>query len=423
MNAAPLSVVRPLAVGLVALAALLGGLGAWSAMTVIAGAVLAPGTVTVEGSRRPVQHLEGGVVEAVFVAEGDRVAAGELLVRFDGRLLRTERTVIAGQLAELAARRARLVAERDGTAGLVLPRGLPEGARAAFEDERRLFEARLDARAGRISQLTEQVEQAEAEIGGIAARAAALAAERALVAEQVAAQQALLDRGLARRAEVIPLRRDMARIDGDLGELAARIARLRAEIAETRLAIIAQDDEGREEALAELREIAPREAELRERLHSLDGTLDRLDLRAPLAGVVMGLTVTAGGAVVRPAEVMLTLVPEGERRLIEVRIRATDIDRVRPGQPARLRFSAFDREVAPEVPAQVLRVSADALVDDVTGVSYYTAEIHPAAGALDGLSLLPGMPVEAYVLTGERTALAYLLAPLSDYFVRAFRES
>lgn len=425
MNRSPLSVVRPLLVGGLAFAVLVGGLGLWSATVPIAGAVVAEGAVAVDGSRRPVQHPDGGTVEAVFVREGDRVEAGAALLRFDGRLLRTERAVVAGQLSEIAARRARLEAERDGRAGPVVPDGLEPADRALFEGQAQLFAARQAAAEGRTRQLRERIAQIEAEIRGTEARARALAEERALVAEDAAAQERLLARGLTQRARLTALRRDIARIDGDLGELAARIARLRAEIAETRLAIIALADDRREEAVTELRDLALREAELRERLLGIDGTLARLDVRAPVSGIVLGLGVRAAGAVVRPAETMLDLVPEEAGLLVEIRVRGTDRDAIRPGQEARLRFAAFDPRTTPEIPATVLRVSPDALVDEVTGQAYYSAALRPEPGALADLpgdGLVPGMPAEAFVVTGERTALAYLLGPLEAYFARAFRE-
>lgn len=423
--AAAFPILRPLALGVAGIVALVFGLAAWSATVPLAGAVIAMGSVTLEGDRRPVQHPEGGTLAAVFVAEGDRVVAGSRLLRFDDRLLRTERAVIAGQLAELAARRARLEAERDGAVAMPPPpAGSPASGPAAeaFDGQARLFAARRAALEGRVGQLEEQIIQARAEIEGTGARAAALRFERALVAEEAEDQQALLDRGLTQRTRVTGLRREIARIDGDLGEISARTARLRAEIAETRLAVIALVDDRREAAIAELRDIAAREAETLERARSLDGTLARLDVRAPVDGVVLGLRVAAAGAVVRPAEVMLDLVPDGARLIVEVRVRATDRDAVRPGQPARLRFPGRDGARLTETAAQVLRISPDVLVDEASGAAYYVAAIGLGPDAAERLELVPGMPTEAFVETGERTALAYLIGPLSDYFARAHHE-
>lgn len=427
MTGPSLSIRRPVVTGLLALLALVGGIGGWSATTPIAGAIVAPARLVVDGNRRPVQHPEGGVVEAVFVREGDRVPAGARLMTLDGRLYRTERAVITTRLAETAARIARLVAERDGAASMQPPArpAFSEDEAAALDGERRLFEARRAALEGQVSQFAERARQAEAEIAGTAARVAALRAERGFLAEDTAAQETLFEAGLTPRARVTALRRDTARIDGDLGELAARTARLHAEIAETRLAMISLADDRRQTALADLREATAVEAELRQRALSIDETLDRLDVRAPVAGVVLGLRVSAAGAVIRPADVILDLVPEGERLLVEARIGVTDIDAVRPGQSARLRFAAFDRRTTPDIAARVARVSPDIVVDEATGVAFYTAELRPDPDALDllgDLALVPGMPVDAYLLTGERTALAYLLGPLGDYFFAAFRE-
>ena len=422
----------PILIGLAALILLIGGMGVWSATVQIAGAVIAPGIIEVEGRRRSVQHPDGGVVGEILVREGDSVAAGDIVVRFDDTLVSSELAIVEGQLFELLARKARLMAERDGAEEPTFPDELTAVAddrsdvAETIAGERRLFDARQETLAGQRAQLGERVRQIDAQVDGTLAQVAALERQRGLIADEQADQETLLDRGLTQQSRVLSLQREAARLDGELGDLNARVAQLRGQIAEIEVERLNLAADLREQAISTLRDLEFREVELRERRLAAQATLDRLDVRSPADGIVYDRQVNTVGQVIRPADVMMSIVPQGQALVISSRVPAISVDQVSPGQAATLRFPAFSSRTTPEIFGTVSRVSPDAFVDDRTGVSYYAAEIVPAEQSLadlEELELVPGMPVEAFILTGDRTPLSFLVKPLTDYVERAFRES
>ncbi|PJE30692.1 Type I secretion system membrane fusion protein PrsE [Pseudooceanicola marinus] len=426
----PLVVRGPVIAGLLTLALLIGGFGGWSVLTQIAGAVIAPGQIEVESNRQVVQHADGGRVDQMLVEEGQTVRRGATLARLDAGALRSELAIVEGQLHELMARRARLEAERDG---LDVPRFDPElttsatpEVRALMEGQRRLLLTRREAAAQEVAQLEKRQGQIRAQLSGLRAQEAALGTQAALIGEELAVQQDLLDRGLSQLARVLALRREAARQEGQLGELAAARAEAEGRITEIELQILARATARREEAIATLRDLRVRELELAERRRALRDRLDRLEITAPVAGVVHGLRVFGPGAVIRPAEPLLYLVPQDRPLLIAARVEPIHVDALHLGQEVRLRFSGFDRRTTPELSGTLTRISADAFTDEVTGRNFYRAEIRLAEGERDqlpeGLVLIPGMPVEAFLRTEDRTPLAYLVKPFGDYLARAFVE-
>ncbi len=422
----------PLILGCLTLAALLGGFGVWSVATTLEGAVVASGRIEVEQHRQVVQHPDGGVVEAIMVAEGQAVAAGQPLIRLDGTLLASELAIVDSQFLEILARRGRLEAERDEAAEPVFPEELvrlsadrPEAA-ALMEGQRRLFAARADTLARQVEQLDRRIAQTRAQIEGIDAQIAALSDQLALVRSETASVQELLDKGLAQAARLLALQREEARLEGQRGELAAARAASEGRITEIELEALRLAAARREEANTQLRDIGYRELELAERRRALSERLARLEILAPVAGVVMGLGVTTPRAVVRPAEPLLYLIPQDRPLVIAVQVPPIHIDQVQPGQAAVLVFSAFSARTTPELMGRVAVVSADAFTDERTGGTFYRAEILPEPGEVEklgSLTLLPGMPVEAFIRTEARSPLAYLVKPFTDYFARAFRES
>lgn len=429
---APLSIRGPAALGLVALALLVLGFGLWSVLTRIDGAVIASGRIEVQQDRQVVQHIDGGTVAEIFVSEGATVAAGELILRLDGAALQSEQAIVDGKLAELAARSARLLAERDDLPALVIsPDLVAEAARnpdtaARIEGERRLFEARAATLIDRHRLLSQRILQFQAQTGGIAAQEVALASQLALIDQELQDQQMLLDKGLAEAGRVRALRREQARLEGEIGQLAAARAEAEGQITATEIEIAGLSSLRREAAAAELRDIGPQILELSERRRALAERIARLEVRAPVSGIVLGLQVTTPRAVLRAAEPILTLVPQDRPLVITARIAPINIDEVQPGQTADLVFPAFSARDLPLVTGHVVRVSADALTDPQTGQSFYTVELELADTArapLGDRALLPGMPVEVYLRTGSHTPLAYLVKPFADYFHRAFRES
>lgn len=432
MSSRPLSARRPLLIGFLALGVLVGGFGGWATFSTIAGAVVAPGLIEVEQNRQVVQHPDGGLVAEVLVREGDPVAGGDVLVRLDGEVLSSELAIVEGQLFEIMARRGRLEAERDGAAGIAFAPALLEAAASRpdvagqIDGQRRLHEARLVSIASEIEQLQKRRTQIETQIGGIRAQQAALATQVSLIASELADQQSLFDRGLAQSSRLLALKREEASLSGTLGELVAAEGEARERITEIDIEILRIGSRTREEAITTLRDLQFRELELAERRRALVTQLSRLEIRAPTGGIVYGLQVFGPGAVVRPADPVMFLVPQDRPLVITGRVAAVDIDQVFAGQQVSLRFPAFDQRTTPEVSARVARLSADAFTDERTGQSFYRAEIVPAEGEIEklaGLALVPGMPVEVFIRTADRSPLDYLLRPITVYFNRAFRES
>lgn len=418
--------------GLFALLLLLGGFGVWASVSRIAGAVVAAGQVEVERHRQVVQHPDGGVVDAILVRDGQAVQAGDPLIRLDGQLLRTELTIVEGQYFEILARRGRLEAERDDAADIVFPeelatRGATEADMAQLmSGQRSLFTARRDTQDQSIDQLTQQARQIRQQIDGVDAQLAAVKDQRHLIEQELTDQRSLLAKGLAQASRVLALEREAASLDGRLGELAAARAQGETRLTESGITRLAKSAEWRESAETGLRDLGYRELELAERRRSLTEQIARREIVAPVSGIVHELQVTTPRAVVRAADPILYLVPQDRPLVITARISPIHVDEVRPGQDVALRFSAFSSRTTPEIGGKLARVSADSVVDPATQAQYYRVEVTIPADQRDrlgDLALIPGMPVEVYIQTGERSPLAYLLKPLSDYFARAFRES
>lgn len=421
-----------LVLGFLGLLILLGGFGAWAWGARIAGAVVAPGQVEVELLRQVVQHPDGGVVDQILVREGQEVAAGAPLIRLDGTLLRTELAIVEGQYFEVLSRRGRLEAERADAAEVTFPEVLIEAARSdpdargLLEGQEALFQARRDTLTQSLEQLAKQAEQMQSQIEGIDAQSTAYARQRELIGEELTDTRSLLEKGLAQAPRVLALEREAAGLDGEMGKLTAARAQAETRITEIGIERLRLTAERREGAETELRDLGYRELELAERRRALTEQIARLEIRAPVSGIVHQLQVTTPRSVIRPADPILFLIPQDRPLLIVARVATTDVDEVRPGQSVVLRFSAFSARTTPEIDGVLDRISADAVVDPELRTAYYRAEIGiPEAerAKLGDLALVPGMPVEVYIQTGERSPLAYLMKPLTDYFTRAFRES
>ncbi|TGD67802.1 HlyD family type I secretion periplasmic adaptor subunit [Tabrizicola sp. WMC-M-20] len=421
----------PLWLGSLTLLVLIGGVGLWSVTASIAGAIVAPGRVEVELNRQVVQHPDGGVVAEILVSEGANVVAGDILLRLDGRLVRSELAITEGQLSEVQARRARLEAERDDAAQMVIPKALlqraadsPDAA-GQIEGQRGLFAARQETLVGTINRLNKRKAQTVSQIAGLAAQGRALSDQLDLIGQELVDQQALLAKGLAQAPRVLALQREAARLAGQAGELAATRAQAEGRITEIELEILGLSSQRREDANMQLRDIGTTELELIQRQRALSEQVAQLDIRAPVSGTVLGLQITTPRAVLRPADPVAHIIPQDRALLIAARIAPIHIDEVYTGQPVKLMFPAFSARTTPELTGVVTIVSADVLTDPTTNLPHYRAEISipPDEAARLGQTLLPGMPVEAFLQTGARTPFAYLLKPFSDYFAHAFRES
>lgn len=422
----------PVISGLVTLALLIGGFGGWSVLTDISGAIVAPGQLEVEQNRQIVQHPDGGVVAEIAVVEAQAVKAGDLLIRLDGSLLQSEFAIVEGQLFEVLARRSRLEAERDDKDAPVFSGELAELAKTRpdvaelIEGQRGLFLARRESLARQSEQLVKRGAQITSQIEGVAAQAQALTVQLGLIRQELKDQQSLLDKGLAQASRVSALQREEAQLLGDVGELASSRAQAEGRATEVELEILRLAAMRREEANTQLRDIGPQELELAERRRALVERIARLEIRAPVSGLVLGLQVTAPQSVLRPADPVLYIIPQDRPLVITAQIMPIHVDEVHVGQEVRLVFPAFSARSTPDLVGHVTTISADALTDQRSQTSFYRAEIVLDAGEMAKLTdqtLLPGMPVEAFIQTGARTPMAYLLKPFTNYFSLAFRET
>ncbi len=426
------SVAGPMTLGILTLVVLVGGFGGWATFTNLSGAIIAGGQIEVDQNRQVVQHPDGGVVADILVDEGDTVVTDQMLIRLDDSRLRSDLAIVEGQLYEILARRARLEAERDGTETLEFDPLLIQAltARPEVQDlmdgQQRLFVARAQSIANEVEQLQKRRGQIANQVEGIGAQQTALDEQLALIEKELADQQSLLDRGLAQASRVLTLQRERARLSGQMGELAAQKAQAQGRITEIDIEIIKLGNRQREEAISNLRDLQFSELELVEQRRALIERLDRLDIRAPVGGVVYGLQVFTPRSVIRPADPVLFVVPQDRPLVIAARVDPIHIDQISVGQDVTLRFSALDQRTTPELTGTVQLISADAFTDEGRGISYYRAEITLSEGEQAklpaGVTLIPGMPVEAFIRTADRTPIAYLVKPLTDYFAKAFRE-
>ena len=409
---------------------LTGGVGVWAGTMHIAGALIAPGTIVVDSNTKKVQHPTGGVVGEVRVHDGDHVKAGELLVRLDDTVARASLAIVTKGLTEFGARKARLAAERDRADTIKFPDDLlqreadPDVAQV-LAAERKLFDLRRAARAGQKAQLRERIEQLGKEINGFTSQQISKEKEVTLIERELAGVHDLFQKNLVPMTRVTALERDATRLDGERGQLVASIAQAKGKVAELNLQIIQVDEDASSDVAKEMREVEGKIGEFVERKIAAADQLKRTDIRAPQAGTVFQSTVHTVGGVIPPGDPMMIIVPDAEILAVEARVNPQDIDKVQVTQPAVLRFSAFDTRTTPEIFGKVTRVSADTTLDQRTGQSYYTIRIALERDQMERLGnvrLVPGMPVDAFVQTGERTVIAYLMKPLSDQIVKAFRE-
>ncbi len=419
--------------GAAIIAILLGGFGAWSVFSSLSGAVIAGGRLEVARNRQIIQHPDGGVVEAVLIDEGDTVARGDTLIRLDPGQLRARLAVVDARFFALLARQDRLRAERDGARAITFDPALAESAPhsealvALMQGQNRLFDARRTARRQQVDQLRKRRAQIRDQITGLAAQKQASTEQTALIDAEMRNQEMLLDRGLTQRSRVLGLRREKVRLRGLAGELSAQMALSAERITEIGIEILKVESGLRETAITTLREIEPRLVELAQERITLRERLSRLDIRAPVSGIVYDLAVFAERSVIRPAQAVLYIVPQDRPMLVNARTPPVHVDQVFAGQMVDLRFPGFDQKTTPSLRGRILRISADAFSDEATNSSFYRARIEILPGEearlAGGQVLRPGLPVEAFIRTGDRSPMAFLLAPLADYFRKAFRES
>jgi HlyD family secretion protein len=410
---------------------LAGGIGGWAGTTELAGAVIAPGSIVVDSEIKKVQHPTGGVVGELRVRDGEHVKAGDVVVRLDDTVTRANLTIVTKGLDEFMARKARLEAERDGAERIRFPieltarAGDPEVAHA-IADEAKLFNLRRSARSGQKAQLTERVDQLQQEIGGDTAQQEAKVQEIALIDRELTGVRELWSKNLVQLTRLTALEREKTRLDGERAQLIASTAQARGKIAETQLQIIQIDQDLSSDVAKELRETESKIGEFVERKVTAEDQLKRTDIRAPQDGTVFQLAVHTIGGVITAGDPIMLIVPEADNLMVEAKINPQDIDQVQLGQRAVLRFSAFNVRTTPEINGRVARISADTATDQRTGQNYYLVRVAMPASEtvrLGDVRLVPGMPVEAFIQTGERSVMSYLLKPLRDQLTRAMTEN
>ncbi|HCJ74319.1 MAG TPA: HlyD family type I secretion periplasmic adaptor subunit, partial [Agrobacterium sp.] len=396
---------------------LVGVFGGWAVGTEIVGAVIAQGSLVVETSLKKVQHPVGGVVSELAVRDGDRVKAGDVVMRIDATMTKANLAIIVKSLDQFTARKARLESERDRAGRVIFPQTLLDRAGdgevlAMMNAEQRLYENRKAVRESKKRQLEQRVRQLRDEISGMEAERAANFREQGMVDEELIRFRSLHERGLMEKSRLSTLERQATDIDGDIGRLMAGIAGVEAKISETALQILQIDEQWSEEVGSDLREMDARIGEYVERRVAAEDQLKRVDILAPQDGVVHQLSVHTIGGVVAPGEQIMMIVPEVDKLVVEVKVAPQDIDQIYYGQLTNLRFSAFNQKTTPEITGTVERISADVTVDQRTGTSFYLVRVATSQEQIKRLgefSLMPGMPVEAFITTGARSVLSYFL--------------
>jgi HlyD family secretion protein len=419
-----------LIIGLSVVALLAGGLGTWASTQEISGALIAPGQIVVESNVKKVQHPTGGVVGEVRAHDGDVVKAGDIVVRLDDTVTKASLAIVTKNLDALWARAARLEAEQRGLDGTVFQQDLLERTNDPdvynlMKSEIKLFEVRVNGRAGQKAQLRERITQLNEEIAGLVAQEKAKDQEIALVEKELDGVRQLYDQHLVQISRLTTLERDAARLNGERAQYVASRAQAKGKIAETELQVIQVDRDVVSEVSKDLRETKDKIGEFVERKVTAEDQLRRIDIRAPQNGVVEQSNVHTVGGVITAGDTIMLIVPQTDDLQVEAKVNPHDIDKLQVGQKTLLRLSAFNQRTTPELNGVVSRVSPDVTTEQRTGQSYYTIRVSmppEEIARLGDVKLIPGMPAEAFVQTGDRTMLSYLMKPLHDQLMRAFRE-
>ena len=414
--------------GVLIIAGLFGGAGAWATMAEINGAVIAPGRLTVESNRKTVQHLDGGIVSEILIKDGDLVEPGQLLMRVRSTIDQATFDATIGQLDELHARAARLESERDGKDLIEMPAELkdrqvePEVSRI-LTGELALFQARRSSRSGTERLLNQRIQGYEQQITGLEGQIDSKGRQVELVMEEHRNLKALYDKGYATLTRVLSLQRQAEQLIGEQDAHRAEIATVRNNIAETELELGQIERDFQETVTTELRSVEAEIFGLQEQRITAEERLKRADILAPHAGVVLDLAVHTVGGVIAPGQPLMDIVPDADALLVEAQVATKDIDKITLGQASLVRLSAFDQTETPEINGTVAAISADRLVDEVTNEPYFMTRITITDDEMiDQLDLVPGMPAEVFIETGNRTAISYFVKPLTDRLARTFVE-
>ena len=424
------SISRHMLAGLVIVIVLTGGVGGWAGTMTLSGALIAQGSIVVDSNVKKVQHPTGGIVGELRVRDGDRVKQGDVVVRLDDTVTRANLAIVTKGLDELYARKARLESERDGADTVKFSPGLlartqdPEIA-SIVDGERKLFELRYSARTGLKAQLRQRIEQLNEEVRGLKAQRESKEKETRLIDREKEGVYDLWKQKLVPLTKLTELERAAVRLEGEAAQLVAQTAQAAGKVSETELQIIQIDRDLSSEVAKETREIDGKIGEFVERKVTAEDQLKRVEIRSPQDGMVFQSNVHTIGGVITAGDAMMLIVPDADNLTVEAKVNPQDIDQVRAGQIALLRFSAFNQRTTPEIYGTVTRISADASTDQRTGQTYYTIRISMAGdevAKLGDVRMVPGMPVETFVQTGDRTMISYFIKPFHDQLMRMFRE-
>lgn len=414
----------------VGVASFLIAVGGWAAVTEFSGAVVASGSLVVDSELKKVQHPTGGVVSELRVRDGDRVSAGDIVVRLDETVTQASLAIVQKALNEAMARQARLHAEQDDVSEVRFPDELlssaaAPGVKELMDGELKLLGMRKASRSGIKSQHAERIGQLKDQIQAYSEQIAAKDREIELIRQELEGVRDLLGKKLVSLSRANALEREGARLSGERGSLASAVAQTKGKITETELQILQIDQDFRTEVGKELADLRGKISELVERKITAEDQLKRIDIRAPRDGTVHQLAIHTVGGIAEPGETLMLIVPTSERLTVQVKVAPQEIEQIHQGQRAVLRFSALNHSTTPEINGEVSLVSADLTVDQRTGQGFYTVRIAVAddqLARLQGAKLTPGMPVEAFLQTHQRTVLTYFTKPLADQVSRAFRE-
>ncbi|NLY59298.1 MAG: HlyD family type I secretion periplasmic adaptor subunit [Gammaproteobacteria bacterium] len=407
------------------------GLGGWAGLAPLDGAVIAPGQVLVDSQNRVVQHLEGGIVAELHVRDGSRIEQGQLLLALSDTRARSELEIVESQLLEVLGREARLRAERVAADTIDFPGVLleqnTEASSNILRGQQSLFESRRESLHGQIAIYEQRISALNQQIQGLSAMNRNLDSRIDSYREELDNWLALFEQELADRTRINEMQRELFRLEGERAGNDSNLAELEIRIGETRSELLVTRQRFAEEVSTQLREAQQSIADLSARQIAVRDTLQRTSLLAPATGTVVGLSVHTIGAVIRPGDTILSIVPEDQQYIVSARVQTPDIDRIRLGQQADVRLSAFNQQTHDIINGELLHISADAFEDDKTGERYYEVRIgvtEQGRQTMDeqGMYMMAGMPAEVMINTGERTALQYLLDPITRMLDRALRE-
>lgn len=421
---------RPIVVGLAVILVVLGTFLLWAVLAPLESAAIAPGTVVVDSNRKTIQHLEGGIIEKILVAEGDYVVIGQPLVRLSETAAKARDELLRAQLLTAMATEARLLAERDGLEEIAFPEEFKETMEEAeikevVDTQKRILSSRRNATMGQINVLDQRIKQLEEEIIGMEAQEKSTRRQLSLIKEEVGMISTLVRQGNAPKSRLLALQRRQSELEGTRGEYLANIARAKQSITEAKLSKINVQNDYTKEVVSELKEIIENTSTLREQINASQDVLQRIEIISPINGIVQDLHYHTAGGVVTPGAEIMDIVPAQDKRVIEAKVSPQDIDVVHVGLPARVRLSAYKTRQTPDLAGELIHVSADRSVNERTGEVYYKARVAIDQASLDKLKnveLYPGMPADVMIVTGERTLFSYLISPITDSFWFAFKE-